>query len=401
MIGALAPVIEGRVGVNDFSGALRRIEVQVGEAEAEPAPDFDGLDILRVKLHARRTTAPLSGGRTAELTIDPSLQRSVRTLMRRYDVPEAGAVLMDVKTGEVLVYASHVREGEPFDVNARAEAPAASVFKIVTGSALVEMAGLSATTEQCYHGGQSRITAAELVDDPDRDKWCANLAGAMGRSLNVVFGRLAQKHLTPEDLAGMGGALGFGAPLPFALPNEAPRIDIPPDPVEFARTAAGFWNTSLSPLAGASLAQTVASGGVTLGPRLVRRIERGSETLWKAPDRPQILRRALQAATAHEVTQMMLQTVSNGSAYKTFHDAKRNAFLPGIPVAGKTGTLSRHKENRHYTWFVGFAPADAPEVAVSALVVNTPQWHIKGPDLARDVLRAYFAREGRAGVRAP
>jgi cell division protein FtsI/penicillin-binding protein 2 len=223
----------------------------------------------------------------------------------------------------------------------------------------------------------------------------------MGRSLNVVFARLAKKHLTPEDLAGMGGALGFGTPVPFAVDNEAPEIDIPPDPVEFARTAAGFWNTSLSPLAGASLAQTVASGGVALEPRLVRKIERDGEVLWEDSTAPKVLRRSLKSETARELTQMMLQTVSNGSAYKTFHDRRGNAFLPNIQVAGKTGTLSRHKENRHYTWFIGFAPADAPEVAVAALVVNTPRWRIKGPDLARDTLRAYFAKEGRPGVRAP
>jgi penicillin-binding protein A len=101
------------------------------------------------------------------------------------------------------------------------------------------------------------------------------------------------------------------------------------------------------------------------------------------------------------LTMMMVETVANGSAYKSFHDASGRAFLPGIEVAGKTGTLTRHKENRHYTWFIGFAPVDKPEVAVAALVVNTPTWHIKGPELARDVLRSYFAKKGVKGIVAP
>jgi cell division protein FtsI/penicillin-binding protein 2 len=54
-----------------------------------------------------------------------------------------------------------------------------------------------------------------------------------------------------------------------------------------------------------------------------------------------------------------------------------------------------------YTWFVGFAPADKPEVAIAALVVNTPLWRIKGPQLARDVLRAYFSQHGYPGVTPP
>jgi cell division protein FtsI/penicillin-binding protein 2 len=321
--------------------------------------------------------------------------------MKRYRIPEAGVVLMNVKSGDLLVYASHVNDGKPFDVNVRAEAPAASVFKIVTGAALVEAGGLSAKTEQCYHGGRSRIAANELIDDPKRDKWCASLATAMGRSLNVVFARLAQKHLTPEDLAAMGGAFGFGAALPFVAANEAPKIDIPDDPLEFARTAAGFWNTSLSPLAAVSVAQSVANNGVTLMPRIVRKVLKGRETIWEAEERPQVLRRAIKPETAHELTMMMSETVTSGTAYKTFHDGRRNAFLPHIRVAAKTGTLTRHKESRHYTWLVGFAPADKPEVAVSALVVNTPIWRIKGPQLARDVLRAYFAQQGRTGVTRP
>src|SRR5690606_41344351 len=95
--------------------------------------------------------------------------------------------------GDVAAYARYVHEGEPFDVNVGAEASAASVFKVVTGAAPVEKGGLAHRTEQCYHGGRSRIDASELVDDPARDKWCATLGIAMGRSLNVVFGRLAQR----------------------------------------------------------------------------------------------------------------------------------------------------------------------------------------------------------------
>jgi len=101
------------------------------------------------------------------------------------------------------------------------------------------------------------------------------------------------------------------------------------------------------------------------------------------------------------VTQMMLQTVSNGSAYKSFHDQRGRGFLPDISIAAKTGTLTRHEENRHYTWLVAFAPANDPEIAVAALVVNTPKWRIKAPDLARDVLRAYFAQKAAPGVSAP
>lgn len=395
---ALVPVVRGSVALKTPIAAL---SAATGEREEPKGPDLEGLDLLRLDIRASRVTTPLPGGRTAELTLDPLVQRTALSQMKRYRVPEAGVVMMDVKTGELLAYASYVAEGEKFDVNTRAEAPAASVFKIVTAAALVERAGLNHKTEQCYHGGRSRISPEELRDDPERDKWCATLAIAMGRSLNVVFARLAQKHLTPAELTAMGGAFGFGASVPFVVKNEPTSIEIPNDPLEFARSAAGFWHTSLSPLAAVLLAQAVANGGVVLEPRIVRFTERDNKKIWEDGGEPRVLRRAVRPRTADELRAMMDQTVSNGSAYKIFHDRQGRSFLPDIEVAGKTGTLTRHEANRHYTWFIGFAPANKPEVAVAALVVNTPLWHIKGPHLARDVLRAYFAKQGKPGVHAP
>lgn len=393
---ALVPVVRGNVGI----GALRKAEPRAPGLTL-PSEHLAGLDLLRMDVRPRRVTTPLRDGKTAELTIDPALQRSAMAELKRYKVPEGGVVVIEPSTGKILTWASYVNEGAKFDVNLRAEAPAASVFKIVTGAALVEKAGLNAKTEQCYHGGKSRISADELQDDERRDKWCATLAIAMGRSLNVVFGRLAQKNLTPEDVTAMGGAFGFGAPIPFPVQNDAPSIDIPVDPLEFARASAGFWHTTLSPLGGALIAQTVANRGVTLEPRIVKAVYKDDERLWEETRGPATLRRAVKPETAAELGTMMLETVSNGSAYKSFHDKLGKAYLPDIAVAGKTGTLMRQKDGRFYTWFVGYAPADKPEVAISALVVNTPTWQIKGPELARNVLRAYFAKKGAKGVTAP
>jgi cell division protein FtsI/penicillin-binding protein 2 len=394
VIVALVPVVRGSVAIE---APLRKISSAVGATpKSKEPPKLEGLDLLRLDLRPQRVMAPLKDGQTAELTLDPALQRVARAQMQKYRMPESGVVVMDVKTGKLLAYASYVKVGEAFDVNVRAEAPAASVFKVITGAALVEKGGLNSESEQCYHGGKSRILPDELVDDPRRDKWCATVAIAMGRSLNVVFGRLAQKHLTPEDVAQMG-AFGFGAPVPFVVQNEAPKIEIPQEPVEFARASAGFWHTSMSPLLGASIAQTVANGGVTLEPRIVAAVSKGGEQLWKEEREPRVLRRAIKAETASQVSRMMRETVANGSAFKSFHDAQGRPYIPGVAVAGKTGTLTDYKQNRYYTWFVGFAPAEAPEVAISALVVNTPEWQIKAPQLAREVLRAYFEKKGTSG----
>jgi penicillin-binding protein A len=399
IVSALVPIVRGNWAEVPPATALTKLKPQL--EPKPPAVSLSGLDLLHMETRSDRVIAPLPPGREAELYLDPVLQHSALGQIGKYKLPQAGLVMMDVKSGHLLVYASGVNGAEPYDVNTRAVPPAASVFKVITGAALVERAGLNADTEQCYHGGKSRISQEELEDNPAKDRWCVTLGQAMGRSINVVFGRLAQKHLSPEDLERMGGAFGFGAPIPFAVKNDPPLIKIPENRTEFARTAAGFWNTTLSPLAAVCLGQTVAARGVSLEPRIVDRVVEKGRVIWRDDSKPIVLRRAVRTETANELTRMMMETVENGSARSAFKDAKGDSYLPGIGVAGKTGTLSDNEANRHYTWFVGFAPADQPEVAVAALVVNNPTWQIKAPMLARNLLRAYFAKAGRRGVSMP
>ncbi len=71
-------------------------------------------------------------------------------------------------------------------------------------------------------------------------------------------------------------------------------------------------------------------------------------------------------------------------------------------VAGKTGTLSDKDPYRDYTWFVGFAPADNPEVAVATVIANDRRWRVHAPAVAREALEAYFGSQlARSGGGAP
>jgi cell division protein FtsI/penicillin-binding protein 2 len=363
-------------------------------------PPLTGIEIDKLVVREDEAIAPAPFGRLAHLSIDPSLQRATQRILREYEFPEAAVVVLDTSGGRVLVWASHVQKGPARDLCLEATAPAASVFKIVTGAALVETAGLTPEARQCYAGGESRITALDLVEDPKRDRWCATLAEAMGRSLNTVFARLALKNLTPVDLAGMAGAFGFGDSVPFDVPVAVNGLRIPDDKLGFARTAAGFWNTTMSPLEAATIANTVANHGETLRPVIVESVDDATGNLYQAPKRL-VVRRAVNPETAAALTSMMETTVSAGTSYRAFHDADGRAFLPNIVVAGKTGTLTRAETEQFYTWFVGFAPSRAPEVAVAVLVVNTPNWRAKANVVGRDVLRAYFAAKGTPGVTKP
>jgi cell division protein FtsI/penicillin-binding protein 2 len=377
-----------------------------GEQRGGPPPaDLSGLDLSRIGLGDDGATAPLDRGRRARLTVDPVLQASVLESMAARHIPEASVVLLDPQSGEVLAYASHIEQGAARDLASEARAPAASVFKIITASALVDDAGMGPETRQCYSGGAERILPSDLVDNPARDHWCVTLGGAMGRSVNAVFARLASKHLEPAMLERAAAHFGFGESIPFDAPVEASTLHIPEGGLAFARTAAGFWNTTLSPLHAAWISAALERGGEPVRPFIVRQIVATDGSVVDSGPRPVTLSPVVTPSTAAALTSMMEHTVSEGTSFHAFHDARRAPFLPGITVAGKTGTLTDDRAKRYYTWFTGFAPsrpvAGVRPVAVAALVVNGPAWRIKANVVAREALQSYFAEQKLPGVARP
>lgn len=364
-------------------------------------PPLEGVDLTRIDDRGDVALAPAFGTRKAELTLNPKYQRAALGFLREGHVPEGAVVMTDIKTGRVLVWASYVMDGTMHDVAAEATAPSASVFKVVTGSALIE-AGLPATTKQCYSGGEHNIKASDLVDNKKRDKWCATMGQAMGRSVNAVFARLASKNLTRDKLLGVANRLGWGQDLPFDVKIAQSSITLPEDDLGFARTSAGFWNTTLSPFQGANLATTMANGGEMIRLSIVASVKDDVGEIYRGPTVRQVVRRAVEANVATQVTSMMEQTVDNGTSYKSFHDRNGKSFLPDIRVAGKTGTLTKPvADGPFYTWWVGFAPSNKPEVALSILVANRPKWRVKATNIASDMLRVYFADKKAPGVTDP
>lgn len=105
-------------------------------------------------------------------------------------------------------------------------------------------------------------------------------------------------------------------------------------------------------------------------------------------------------AVAHEVGRMMELTTRIGTARATFNDNKGRPVLP-ISVAGKTGTLSAQTDKGYlgYSWFIGYAPADRPQIAFAVALGNHATWRIKAAYVARRLVSEYFgggARDHRA-----
>jgi cell division protein FtsI/penicillin-binding protein 2 len=364
-------------------------------------PPLTDIDLTRIDDRGNVATTIAHGSRKAELTIVPKYQRAALGLLRTGRVPEGAIVVTDIKTGKVLVWASYVEDGAIHDVASEATAPAASVFKIVTGAALME-AGLTPNTKQCYSGGEHSIRALDLVEDKRRDKWCATLSESMGRSLNTVFARLAAKNLDHDKLGAVASKLGWGQDIPFDVKVAQSTITLPDDELGFARTAAGFWNTTLSPFQGANLATIVANGGEMVRLHIVSSVKDDEGEIYRGPSSRQVIKRVLDESTAAALTTMMESTVENGTSYKSFHDKRGRPYLPDVRVAGKTGTLTKPaSEGPFYTWFVGFAPSRKPEVAISVLVANRAKWRVKATNVACDMLRVYFADKDDSSAKDP
>jgi cell division protein FtsI/penicillin-binding protein 2 len=324
------------------------------------------------------------GGGTALLTLDPRLQARLERTLAHSAAPYAATVLLDPRTGRVLAMAEYSKaEPERTDGLAlRPISPAASVFKIVTAAALLEQ-GYSPDEPVCYHGGLHRLQPRLLENDPRRDRACLPLTAAFGHSANVVFAKLADRGLTPGLLEAEAERFLFNAPIPFAAAVEPSRAVIPTDRFGLANTAAGFGEVRLSALHAALLAAVVANRGVLVPPWVVELVEGG--------DGPPALEpvRIVDERVAEQLAAMMRETVARGTAARSFARPPRE--LRGVAVAGKTGSLHEQRPFRDHTWFVGYAPAEAPQVVVATVVVNGPIWRVRAPWVAREALAAYFA----------
>jgi cell division protein FtsI/penicillin-binding protein 2 len=351
-------------------------------------------DLRHVTLGTDSATAPLAGGGTAELTLDAALQDASQRLLAKAS-PIAGAVVaVSPRSGRVLAWAERRRGPSQDSVILDEQAPVASLFKVVTTAALLESHAVSPGDEVCTIGGLRSIERRHLEPARGKGAQCDRFDHALGHSRNAVFAQLVTRHLAREDLLKMGGLFGFNGRVPFDVPANMGRLAVPYNDLAFARTAAGFENSSLTPLGAAYLGCVVASGGRALRLRIVARA--GS---YQAPEEAEVVGRVVSPETASALTRMMEVTVHSGTAREAFTDDTGASFLRSIRVAAKTGTLKPRADAPTTSWFVGFAPSRRPEIVVSVLLENGTSFRRHAKEVGRDVLRAWFS--GRQGVTHP
>ncbi|MBL9100078.1 MAG: hypothetical protein JNL82_03915 [Myxococcales bacterium] len=375
-------------------------EPLAGEAPAASKladPDFAG---LATGLGNSRLVQSLSDGHRILYTLDPVLQDAAQQIFRNREVPYAAAVILDVRDNSVLALAGHSSmdpQVDPLEITTTAWAPAASTFKLVTAAALLKQNRALGKQRVCFSGGLHGITDDLLTDDAGRDTACDDLGGAIAHSHNVVLAKLALKHLTAGNLVDITRTFKFGSEIPFEFRVEPSPALVPDDPKERARVAAGFWHVDMSPLHGALLASVFARDGVWQAPHIVAQV-RDHAGADRTPELP-AAERVLAKDIADQIGEMMVRTTSEGTARGSFRDRQGVYYIADAEVAGKTGSLTgKRAPGLNYNWFIGYAPAERPEIAFAVLLANEPKWRIKAHYAARRLVQIYLSR--RADIEA-
>lgn len=380
-----------RYGTSGIEGSFDR---------ALSSPDFSGdpmaqIDDLVATLRGNRVATT---GADVVTTIVPAVQARLFELLSRY--PRAAGVVLDPRSGAVLALAS-VPSYDPNDFDAEfatlrddPEAPLldraldglyppGSTFKIFTAAAALE-SNTVAMDSTFYDPGYLQIGNFTLHDNESEATGYADLTTAFALSSNVDFGQIALK-MGVNTFYDYLARWGIGDALDFQLPAERSRV--PPKasifPGELAQMGFGQGALLMTPLQMALIGATIANAGDEPRPYVVREVV--SAGMPQSVTAAATLASPVSSETAAKVTNMMVAVVQRGTGTP--------AQIPHVAVAGKTGTAT-NPLGRSHAWFVAFAPADRPRVAVAVVVENVGYGATYAAPIARDVIQTALTSSG-------
>lgn len=356
-----------------------------------------------------------SQGGNVALTINPRAQQAAYDGLKALGPGVEGSVVaLEPNTGKVLAMvslptydpnqlASHdlgaVRKkaeqlnadpSEPLLNRAiQTRLPPGSTFKIVTAAAAIDK-GLYDADSQVPGGAtyQLPLTQGPTGQIDNEGRSCGANGGkisfsqAMANSCNTTFAQLAGE-VGAEDMERTAEGFGFNEHYFEDLtPQAISEFPQGVDEAQLGMTGFGQFDVSATPLQMAMVAAGLANDGTVMKPYLVDE-EQSADLNVLDKTEPEELSQAVSATAANEVTKLMVDTVDNGTAAP--------AQIPGIDVAGKTGTAQTGQTERSpYAWFVSFAPADNPEVAVAVMIqkADIPRSEIAGGLLGGPIAKA-------------
>jgi peptidoglycan glycosyltransferase len=275
-----------------------------------------------------------------------------------------------------------------------------STFKMITAAAALDT-GAYKPDSTFYDPGYCTVYGKPVSNAGNPDQGGREVFGhlnfvtAFQHSVNSVFCNIGLK-LGAGTLLEYAKKFGFYKTPPLETPADerAPsglyngtKLYFPKDPnkVDAGRLAFGQERMLVTPLQMAMVAATIGNGGIVPKPYVVQKIL-ASDGSTIRNTRPSNLGRAIKPQTAQELNQMMVAVVQGGTGTA--------AAIPGIQVAGKTGTAETNIPNVYTAWFAAFAPADHPQVAIAVVLekqLNGFGGVVSAP-IAKQVLEALLAR---------
>jgi peptidoglycan glycosyltransferase len=251
-----------------------------------------------------------------------------------------------------------------------------STFKVVTATAALNSHKFTPDSTfddpgYCIEYGK-QVSNAASPDGPVEAFGTVTFAQGLQHSINSVFCNIG-KAIGAGLILDYTKKFGFYKDPPLETPGDEKaasglyhggRLFFPAHPatqVDPGRLAFGQETLAVTPLQMAMVASTVANRGVAMEPQVLDRVvDAGGKTIVRV--HPQELRRVMSRTTAGEITSMMVAAVDSGTG--------TSAQIPGIQVAGKTGTAETGNSGINTTWFICFAPAENPRVAVAVTLEN-------------------------------
>ena len=333
---------------------------------------------------------------TIQYTLDPQLQNTVAQVFNHFDPDYGVFVALDPDNGEILALVNHRRDGNNSENLAlKASYPAASVFKIITAAAAIDIGKANADTVIPFNGKTTSLYRKNVLQHKD-NQWTRRLplSSAFAKSVNTVFARLGVRFVGGKTLFAYAEAFGFRQGLGADFTLEASAIDLDPtDDWSIAETAAGYTRTTtLSPVHGAVIAAAAVNGGHQVQPTLVRTIV-GEDGLILYEAKTATKKKIVKTDTAKELQSLMQQTVINGSARASFKNFARGA-MEAVNVGGKTGSLTGETPAGRYDWFVGYAEKNGRKLAFAAMCINRKVWYVKSATVARKAIEHFFRETG-------
>lgn len=273
--------------------------------------------------------------------------------------------------------------------------PPGSTFKLVVAAAALD-AGYTPDSE-LYAPNELPLPGTSATLGNYGGESCSpserqTLADSLRISCNTSFANLGTS-LGWSVIERTARGFGWGDDLSIPLAVTPSRLPENPDAAQVAMSSIGQFDVRATPLQMAMVAAGVANDGVVMQPYLVDMV-RDADLRVIEQTEPTEFSRAISTRAADELTDMMVGVVDAGSGTA--------AGIAGIDVAGKTGTAETGTGENPHAWFVGFAPADDPQVAVAVVLENggNATGEITGGRLAapiaRTVMEAALAAEGGA-----